>query len=61
MVENKTQPTGGISELWKKEDWWAVWLGMGIVIVALLFWAMGGSLSPIAVKVPSYDNFGALY
>lgn len=60
MAENKTVPTGGISELWKKEDWWAVWLGMGIVIVALIFWAMGGSLKAIAVSVPSYDVFSAI-
>jgi uncharacterized integral membrane protein (TIGR00698 family) len=60
MAENKTVPTGGISDLWKKEDWWAVWLGMGIVIVALIFWAMGGSLKAIAVSVPSYDVFSAV-
>lgn len=60
MAENKTEPTGGISELWKKEDWWAVWLGMGIVIVALLFWAGGSSLKSIAVSIPSYNNFGEI-
>src|SRR5665647_992418 len=57
MAENKTEPSGGLSELWKKEDWWAVWLGLGIVIVALLFWALGGSIKPIAVKFPSFDSW----
>lgn len=26
----------GISALWKKEDWWAIWLGFGIIAFALL-------------------------
>jgi uncharacterized integral membrane protein (TIGR00698 family) len=60
MNQPKTVSSGGISELWKKEDWWAVWLGMGIVIVALIFWAAGGSLKSIAISVPSYDAFSAI-
>ena len=24
----------GWRDLWHKEDWWAVWLGLGLVIVA---------------------------
>jgi hypothetical protein len=23
------------SELWLKEDWWSIWLGFGIVLIAL--------------------------
>jgi len=42
----------GISALWKKEDWWAVWLGLGIVLVAILFFAAGGTLKPLAVSPP---------
>lgn len=60
MTQQKTQPSGGISELWKKEDWWAVWLGLGIVVVALLFWLSGGTIKTIAVSVPSYDLFNAV-
>lgn len=25
----------GVSSPWKKEDWWAVWLGLGIVACAI--------------------------
>ena len=25
----------GISSLWKNEDWWAVWIGFGILIFAV--------------------------
>src|SRR5579872_4941765 len=36
-------------ELWLKEDWWAIWLGLGIVLVAYLFFANGSSIKWLAV------------
>lgn len=50
----------GWSELWRKEDWWAVWLGLGIVIVAIVAFLAGGSIKPIAVKPASWDNLATL-
>ena len=38
----------GWSEMWKKEDWWAIWLGLGIIITSIMFWVVGSSLDPIA-------------
>jgi len=39
----------GIEKLWKTEDWWSVWLGLGVVLLALgTFWA-GGSIKGWAV------------
>lgn len=26
------------SELWKKEDWWAVWLGFALLILGMLIY-----------------------
>jgi len=49
------------SSLWKKEDWWAVWLGLGIVIVALVAFFVGGSIKPIAAKPPTWESFGTLF
>jgi uncharacterized integral membrane protein (TIGR00698 family) len=43
---------GGASALWKTEDWWAVWLGLGIVLVAIVFFLTGGTLAPLAVSPP---------
>ena len=31
-------------ELFLKEDWWAIWLGLGIVLTAYLFFAAGSSI-----------------
>lgn len=45
------------SELWLKEDWWAIWLGLGIIIVAIAFFYAGSTLKPLAVTPPRWENF----
>ena len=39
------------------EDWWAVYLGLGIVLVALIFYFFGGSLKALAVSPPKWESF----
>src|SRR5258708_37349501 len=39
----------GWRELWLKEDWWALWLGLGIVVIAYIAFANGSSIRWIAV------------
>lgn len=54
--------TSGWRELRLKEDWWAIWLGLGIVIVGYVLFANGASLKWIAVtpeKWSSLDQLGA--
>ncbi len=53
-----TMNEGGISDLWKKEDWWAVWLGLGIIGFAIGFFFAGSTLGPLAVNPP--QNWTAL-
>lgn len=60
-TEQKPVQTGmGWKELWLKEDWWAIWLGLGIVIVAFLFFANGSTIKWIAVKPGGWSTFGQL-
>jgi hypothetical protein len=42
-------------QLWKTEDYWAVWLGLGIILFSLVMYATGRTegLRNIAVKQPS--------
>jgi uncharacterized integral membrane protein (TIGR00698 family) len=47
-------------ELWLKEDWWAIWLGLGIVIVAYAFFANGSSLRWLAVTPTKWSTFSQL-
>ncbi len=49
-------------KLWKTEDWWSVWLGLGIVIMAIVALWMGTSIKSWAVlpsKITSFSNVGA--
>jgi len=50
----------GWKEIWLKEDWWAIWLGLGIVVVAYLFFANGSSIKWIAVTPANWSSFDQL-
>ncbi len=52
--------SSGWSELWRKEDWWAIWIGLGIVLVAYILFANGDSLKWIAVTPAKWSDFGQL-
>src|SRR5579859_4600786 len=52
--------SSGWGELWRKEDWWAIWIGLGIVLVAYILFAQGDSLKWIAVTPAKWSNFGQL-
>jgi len=47
-------------ELWLKEDWWAIWIGVGIVIVAYILFAGGTSIKWVAVTPPKWHAFAQL-
>lgn len=50
----------GWREIWLKEDWWAIWVGLGIVVVAYLFFANGASIKWIAITPGKWSTFDQL-
>ncbi len=58
LTDNKN--TSGWQEFWLKEDWWAVWLGLGIVILAYVFYLGGSSISWIAVAPAKWSTLDQL-
>ena len=47
-------------EIWLKEDWWAIWIGLGAVIVAYIFFANGSSIKWLAVTPAKWSDLSAL-
>ena len=43
-------------ELFAREDWWAVWIGVGLVIAAALAFANGGSIKWLAVTPQKWST-----
>ncbi|MDA8227111.1 MAG: putative sulfate exporter family transporter [Desulfitobacterium hafniense] len=61
-AKKPTTPSGGWTDLWKLEDYWAVWLGTAIILLAILLWNEGNTfMNWISLKVPSYSHFEAAY
>jgi uncharacterized integral membrane protein (TIGR00698 family) len=50
------RPRSRWTELWEKEDWWAIWLGLFIVLVGYAFFAGGSSIKWIAVTPAKWSN-----
>jgi uncharacterized membrane protein YadS len=50
-----------LQKLWKTEDYWAVWLGLGIVLLALIVYSGGSSIESWAVKPGSWSSAGGLW
>jgi uncharacterized membrane protein YadS len=46
------------SEFLRKEDWWAVWIGVGLIVVATALFATGGSIRWLAVAPQKWTHLG---
>src|ERR1700683_2460971 len=51
---------GAWREIWLKEDYWAIWIGLGTVIIASLFFANVSSIPWLAVTPAKWSDFSAL-
>jgi uncharacterized integral membrane protein (TIGR00698 family) len=52
--------TSSVRQLWTNEDWWSIWIGLGLVIVAYLLFSNGSSLAWIAVTPPRWSTFAQI-
>src|SRR3984885_5405128 len=52
--------SGAWRELWLKEDYWAIWIGLATVIIAYLFFANGSSIRWLAVTPAKWSDLPAL-
>ena len=43
-------------ELFRNEDWWAIWIGLGLIAVAVALFAGGGSIKWIAVAPQKWSH-----
>src|ERR1700722_4526317 len=43
-------------ELFRKEDWWAIWIGLGLVAAAIALFANGSSIKWIAVAPQKWPH-----
>ncbi len=55
----RAQPLGW-RELWLKEDWWAIYLGLGLVLVGYILFVNGSSLKWIAVTPAKWSHLDQL-
>ena len=44
------------SELFRKEDWWAIWIGLGLIAVAVALFAGGSSIKWLAVAPQKWSH-----
>ena len=51
----------GWKEMYLKEDWWAIWLGLGIIVVAYLFYINGSTIKWIAVTPGRWSTMDQMW
>jgi uncharacterized integral membrane protein (TIGR00698 family) len=48
-------------ELLRQEDWWAVWIGLGLIAVASLLFSSGGSIKWLAVAPQKWSHLSDVF
>jgi len=55
-----TPSTSGWRELFSKEDWWAIWIGLGLLASSVLLFNGGGSMKWLAVTPTKWHTLSEL-
>lgn len=45
------------SDLFRREDWWAVWIGVGLIVAAVISFTSGGSIKWLAVAPQKWTHW----
>jgi hypothetical protein len=63
ITDGKEEHMSGknFEKLWKTEDWWSVWLGLGLVLVAIIALWFGTSIKGWAVVPGKMSDFGKVW
>ncbi len=56
----QSAPVSSWRELFAKEDWWAIWIGLGLVIAAVIAFANGGSIKWLAVTPQKWSKLSEI-
>ncbi|GCD82498.1 membrane protein [Parageobacillus thermoglucosidasius] len=50
----------GWAEFIRKEDWWAVWIGLFLVILAVVLWSADHSIKVLTAQIPKWGDIHTL-
>jgi uncharacterized membrane protein YadS len=51
----------GLAKLWKTEDWWSVWLGLGLVAMTLITFWSGATIKGWAVTPAKWTSVATMF
>ena len=57
-TQNALSTPSGWKDLTRKEDWWAVWLGLGLTVAAVWLFLDGSSIKWLAVTPKKWNHLG---
>jgi uncharacterized integral membrane protein (TIGR00698 family) len=60
LIENSTlnaRPDSGL-QVFRQEDWWAIWIGLGLIAVAVMLLASGSSIKWVAIAPTKWSHPG---
>lgn len=52
-----TRSASPLGDWWRKEDWWAIWIGLAVVLVSIGLFEGGASLRWLAITPPKWSSF----